>query len=450
MPIPAEHKYRSIYHFTHIDNLPTLLEKGFLCNNHPDFPDHCLSIAESGIQARRAAMKVTCGPYGTVHDYVPLYFGSLSPMLLAVVNKKNVDQCDILYFEFPISLLDRDDVIFTDSSANAAIPPQFYSDPVDLVELNWTAIDSLKWGGEKQQRMAEVLVHSTLALAEANRVIVWNEQAKKRVEEIVAKSGCPFPSIGFEDSNRRHYFAHFVDKEKKGQSIVTGPRGIAQAYNQACEFVKADVGSEVLPGAFDTPRVLLHALQKDFGCLPHTSELIGLRSENGLHQKTVDVHTLEVVENLRSLAAFEALPENIQSRVELAAFLHDIGKGPRARWANNGGLQKVDPDHAVGAMPMMAEILTRYVVKVKRESAELILKLVCYHDLVGEVMGKGRDERQIVDTATSKLELDALFMLSRADVTALRDEWWDESRASALYDRCWSAIQARRTGPSVF
>lgn len=99
---------------------------------------------------------------------------------------------------------------------------------------------------------------------------------------------------------------------------------------------------------------------------------------------------------------------------------------------------------------MMAEILTRYVVKVKRESAELILKLVCYHDLVGEVMGKGRDERQIVDTATSKLELDALFMLSRADVTALRDEWWDESRASALYDRCWSAIQARRTGPSVF
>ncbi|WP_363627100.1 DarT ssDNA thymidine ADP-ribosyltransferase family protein [Mesorhizobium sp.] len=56
-------------------------------------------MAAPGIQQRRAEMAVTCGPGGCVHDYVPLYFGSRSLMLLSVINAKNVDQMDILYFE---------------------------------------------------------------------------------------------------------------------------------------------------------------------------------------------------------------------------------------------------------------------------------------------------------------------------------------------------------------
>src|SRR6266487_573160 len=146
MPIPTKHANRFIYHFTHIDNLPDILQHGFLCNAHPDFPkSRCRSIAEQGIQERRAEMEVPCGPCGMVHDYVPLYFGSLSPMLLAVVNKKNVDQMDILYFEFPIALLERNDVLFTDAAANTVVPPHFYFDPGDLDRLNWAEIDSLKW-----------------------------------------------------------------------------------------------------------------------------------------------------------------------------------------------------------------------------------------------------------------------------------------------------------------
>lgn len=447
MPIPPAHAHRYIYHFTHIDNLPDLLQSGFLCNNHPNFPEKgCRSIAEQGIQGRRKEMDVPCGPSGAVHDYVPLYFGSLSPMLLAVVNKKNVDQMDILYFEFPISLVARDATVFTDASANTLAPPNFYSDPADLDKLNWGEIDSLKWksGSDalRHQRMAEVLVHAHLPLQDAARVIVWNEGTKERVQQIIKKAGVPFPPITFESDSRRHWFNNFMNKGRERESVVTGPRGIAIAFEQACQQI-AKVAAEQSNATFKTPKALLEALRSEFGCLPHTAELIGLKSANGVHKQTVDIHTIEVVTKLKALPEFAALPPDYQNRVELAAYLHDIGKGPKSRWTAHGGLQKVDPDHPVLAMPMMVEILTEHIKKVKQENANFIVKLVCYHDLIGEVLGKGRDEQQIVDVAQTKLELDALFALGKADATSLVECWWNEYEASALYKRCWTAMKAR-------
>jgi hypothetical protein len=123
MPIPREHQRRLIYHLTHISNVSLILKHGILANTDRVVPlRRRRSIAEQGIQARRAAMVVPCGPGGVVHDYVPLYFGSLSPMLLSVVNRKNVDQMEIVYFEYAIALVERDDVVFTDSSANTTDP----------------------------------------------------------------------------------------------------------------------------------------------------------------------------------------------------------------------------------------------------------------------------------------------------------------------------------------
>lgn len=137
MAIPNAHANRLIYHFTLIDNQPSLLHTGFLANNHPKFPKNAhRSVAARSIQHRRAEMEVTCGPGGVVHDYVPLYFGSRSLMLLSVLHKKNVDQIDILYFEFPISLVNDNHVVFTDASANTDESPNFYSSPADLDKLN--------------------------------------------------------------------------------------------------------------------------------------------------------------------------------------------------------------------------------------------------------------------------------------------------------------------------
>ncbi len=442
MPIPAAYKHRFVYHFSHIDNLPGLLKLGFLSNNHSQFPKKHRSIAAAGIQERRAKMQVTCGPGGCVHDYVPLYFGSVSPMLLGVVNAKNVDQYDILYFEFPIALADRADAVFSGASANTQVPPAFYSDPTDLDKLDWAAIDSRKWGNVdeafRHRRMAELLVHSELPVTAATRCVVWNGDVKKRVEAIVGPQ--PFPAIEFQHQwDRPHWFTDFASGGNA--SVVKGPGEIATIFELACEYVDQHAGSHADTAKFKNLKELRDALRADFGCLPETAELVGLKSANGVHKRTVDVHTREVVDKLLSLPEFAALDAKPQRLVEIAAYLHDIGKGPRARWDDNGGLQKVDPNHPVGAMPMMAEILTEHVGTVGKTSARKLMKLVCYHDLVGDVLGKGREEQQIVDVADSKEELDMLFALGKADATVLVEHWWNEWAANALYDRCLEAIE---------
>lgn len=440
MPIPAGHTHRSVYHFSHIDNLPGLLEDGFLSNNNAKYPENHRSIAATGIQERRAKMIVTCGPQGCVHDYVPFYFGSISPMLLSVVNKKNVDQYDILYFEFPIALADRIDAVFTSASANTATPPIFYSDPADLVRLDWAAIDSIKWreGDDdfRHRRMAELLIHKQLPVTAATRCVVWDDQAAKRVEKIV--NGAPFPSIELENRNRRHWFKDFVNKTDG--SLVKGPGEVARIFAQTCKQVIANAGQNSSGARFRSLRRLHDRLLDDFGCLPQTAELVGLESANGFHKKTVDVHTKEVVAKLLSLAEYQELDEKAQRLVKIAAYLHDIGKGPRSRWKSSGGLQKVDPNHPVGAMPMMKEILTEHVAMVSETSARTLLKLVCYHDLVGDVLGKGRDERQIIDVVDDKKELDMLFALGKADATVLSEHWWADEKAAEIYDRCMNAI----------
>lgn len=442
MPIPAAYAHRYVYHFSHIDNLPSLLKHGFLSNNHPEFPKNHRSIAATGIQKRRAEMQVTCAPGGCIHDYVPLYFGSVSPMLLGVVNAKNVDQYDILYFEFPITLADQPCAVFSDASANTQVPPAFYSDPADLGKLDWAAIDSRKWSNVNEEfrhrRMAELLVRGQLPVTAATRCVVWNAEVKQRVQEIVGVA--PFPAIEFQNVRERpHWFTDFASGGNA--SLVKGPGEIARRFERACALVNEHAGSHAGTAKFKNLRDLRDGLREDFGCLPQTAELVGLKSANGVHKRTVDVHTEEVVDKLLSLTEFAALDEKSQLLVEIAGYLHDIGKGPRARWDENGGLQKVDPNHPVGAMPMMVDILTKHIGTVGKASARKLMKLVCYHDLVGDVLGKGRDEQQIVDVIDSEEEMDMLFALGKADATVLVDHWWNEPAAKALYARCLEAIE---------
>lgn len=448
MAIPDKYANRSIYHFTHIDNLPGLLKTGLLANGHPNFPKSVQSIAEPGIQSRRSKMDVTCGPQGVVHDYVPFYFGAKSLMLLGVIHKKNIDQCDIVYLRFPISLLDRDDAVFTDASANTLVAPKFYSNPDNLSKLNWVEIDSQKWKCAtdelRHQRMAEALILGHVPISAASGCVVWNERAKAQVKELTSDFE-GFPKIEFQDRYRGHYFTKFMVKEEQGQSLVQGPKGIASTFNDVIVYFEENIGKNSKTAGFAGPKALLEALREDFGCIPETAELVGLETVNRIHKETVDVHTQQVVETLTGLPEFLELDVRQKALIELAAYLHDIGKGPKERWLDKKTgkcLQQNDPDHPVGAMPMIARIFTEEVGSIKLANANLIAKLVCYHDLVGDVLGRGRHEAQIVQVADNEEELMLLFLLGKADATTLGFHW-DQEEADAIFSRASKAIEAK-------
>ena len=226
MGIPSKYIHRCVYHFTHVENLPEILEHGLLSiSEKKRLGIEHTNIAFSDIQERRSRMKIHCGNKGVVHDYVPLYFCKRSSMLLSLIRSKVADQQFIIYFEFPIEILDQYPAVFSDASANTIVPPNFYSDPDDLEKLNWDAIDSLKWSMPsdelKQARMAELFIHNKIDTSSISRIIVWNNSIKEFVQECYDEVGLKAPPIGFD---LMHYFTNFYNSGK--HSIVTGPNFI--------------------------------------------------------------------------------------------------------------------------------------------------------------------------------------------------------------------------------
>ena len=212
MPIPTEYANRSLYHITHIDNLPDIIEHGLLSTN-----ERCRlgishnNIASEDIQYRRSTMMVSCGCGGVIHDYVPLYFCKRCPMLLAIIYNQRVSEQQIIYLEFPIQILEHNQSVFTNRSANASIPPNFYDDTSNLINLNWNAIDTWSWGQQydnevdiSQEKQAEALIYETLPLDLLKRIVVRDNQCKVIVENIVRECRADIPNIVI--GGRNYYF----------------------------------------------------------------------------------------------------------------------------------------------------------------------------------------------------------------------------------------------------
>ena len=81
MPVPHP---TPICRLVHIDNLSVMLQRGGIWapNHEPQDELVYRPIHNVAVQERRRITPIPCGPGGNVHDYVPFYFGYLSPMLL--------------------------------------------------------------------------------------------------------------------------------------------------------------------------------------------------------------------------------------------------------------------------------------------------------------------------------------------------------------------------------
>jgi hypothetical protein len=228
--IPSSLSNTFIYHFTPLDNLKKIIESGNVELKAKNTCAPAKDISEANIQQRRANTKIPFSNSHSIHDYVPFYFCSRSPMLLGVIKRKVIDQHDIIYFEFPINVLTKFQIIFTDASANTEIRPNFYKDLKDLSELSWSLINSTNWtytDTDRHKKMAEALIYKSIPLSEAKYCVVWDAEIKNELENFLKKHDIRvFPEIIFESTQRRHWFTNFNNPtpELNGCSIVQGPK----------------------------------------------------------------------------------------------------------------------------------------------------------------------------------------------------------------------------------
>lgn len=192
-------KSTPIYRFIHVDNLHICLHR---CGLHaPNYtPDDELkyrTIHNVDIQARRRITRIKCGPGGVIHDYVPFYFGCLSPMLFQLktgrVEGYGEGQEPLVYLVSSAQKVRDSEVgyAFSDGHGIAAYTT-WYDDLADLNKVDWDMVHARYWTGKLEEDMdrqrrkqAEFLVHRFCDWGLISEIGVINDRMRGDVQGIL-------------------------------------------------------------------------------------------------------------------------------------------------------------------------------------------------------------------------------------------------------------------------
>ncbi len=428
MEIPIAHKRKYFYHFTHIENLESIVKNGLLSiNTMTQLGLNHVNVASESIQQRRSEMDVTCTPGGKIHDYVPFYFTSINPMLLSIINSKIIDQPFIIFIAIHIDKILEDNVVFTDASANTTKPPNFYSDPKNLTKLDWEAIESKRWGtkdsDELHRRMSEVLVYEKVTLDWIDSIIVWNEPLKDITIQIFKDNGLTPPNISYDPFHDKHFYftKFFIDRHK--ESLVTGPYYLKSDFTKTIKStlkkIKSDNTKRFL---FNNIEDALNKTDSNFCEIKELEDIYELETENEVHTENVSDHTKKVVGSLEKNSYYTNLSKEDKNIVKFSAYIHDIGKGPKSKWKN--GKQSTYQDHPADSLQMLKRILTEDFKELSEYEIKKICLLVAYHDLIGDILERGRNKQELIDIIKDEQELNMLIAISLADLFAINSSWY--------------------------
>jgi len=181
-----------IFRITHIENVPHILHYGITHLSSPNANPDFVPIGDSSLIATRNEFVLNNG--NRLGDYIPFYFGKLTPMLYVVqkgfnaVNRITPD--NIVYFVSSIQkIIDlKLDFVFTDGHAVDGFSTQYNKDDIDRIDevIDWNAVNVKYWKSEsdldlKRRKEAEFLVLGDIAADALLWFIVYNQHAKDRL-----------------------------------------------------------------------------------------------------------------------------------------------------------------------------------------------------------------------------------------------------------------------------
>lgn len=193
-----------IYHITHLENLGSIVQHGYIWSERKarDYcpGNKCIGISE--IKSRRLnEIEVICHPGTLVGDYAPFYFCPRSIMLY-LISKGNHPNLDFKGGQTKVVHLQADlrTVVnwatengvrwaFTPSNAGAYYVDFFHSMD-DLGKIKWVAVEATDWRDPqiKEGKQAEFLLYERLPFELIEHIGVATQSVLDEMLEVLASS----------------------------------------------------------------------------------------------------------------------------------------------------------------------------------------------------------------------------------------------------------------------
>jgi hypothetical protein len=194
----------SIFHITHVDNLPAILGAGGLLSDAVIIQQGgpAQTIGMSTIKQRRVqVLDVPCHPGTKVGDYVPFYFCPRSIMLYLIYMGNHPDlaytggQGPVVHLEADLQLVitwataQSRRWAFSLSNAGSAYA-SFRNDVAHLNQIDWSAVAARDFrdAAVKESKQAEFLLHNSFPWHLIRRISVQSMAVYQRVLAALANT----------------------------------------------------------------------------------------------------------------------------------------------------------------------------------------------------------------------------------------------------------------------